>query len=120
MKRKVMILALTFLLFLPAMGFTGDVEIGDIRVKWGEKGISGYRFWAEIELLNNSTTNYTVAGFFTFYDKDGFPIKAQPFVANVKAQGRGIGIAKHWLPTDQINRIADWDAKIDLESPVRR
>ena len=85
MKRKTIPVVLIFLLFLPAMGFTGDVEITDVKLKWIDGSIFGPSFRAKIQVRNTTNKDYEIFGVITFYDADGFKLRDRSFKGEVEA-----------------------------------
>ena len=112
-----MILALIFLLFLPAMGFTGDVEITRVELKWWEESASGRAFTGEIRVKNDSDTDYSVMGKLIFYDGDNLPRWPVYFMGGVKAGKNKVFHVRGWLMSDIYRDVTYYEATIDLKAP---
>ena len=114
MKKKVMILALTFLLFLPAMGFTGDVEVTDVQIKWIKKSAGTLSFRAKIVVTNPTDRRQPVVGRLIFYDREGFEISEYRFSGGLEPgeskvlSTRGGFSAKEYDDIDHYEAIVGW------------
>ena len=79
MKRKVMILALIFLLFLPAISFTGDLEVTDVELEWKKVWESSHSYSARIRVKNPTDRVHLFSGYLIFYDRAGYKIQQSIF-----------------------------------------
>ena len=85
MNKKILTITLTILLVLPVLCFAGDVEIGEIKLRW-KKAFGTTRFLlAQIPITNRTDVRCSVSGKFLFYDKDGFELRSIPFWKSVEA-----------------------------------
>lgn len=80
-----MLTALIFLLCFPATGFTEDVSITDVTIKWIERGGGLSQFRAKITVTNNTEKTCSVNGALIFYDGGGFEIRRDSFVGTMEA-----------------------------------
>ena len=112
MKRKVMILALTFLLFLPAMGFTGDVEVTGVWVSWTMRGVHSYDFKAEIQVRNIDDRDRLASGSLRFYGSDGRLVSSRGFSGRVKAGDRATLVTRGTVSARKREKIDYWEAVI--------
>ena len=113
MKRKAMILVLIFLLFLPAMGFTGDCEVTGVWVSWTMRGLHSYDFKAEIQVRNNDDRDHLAGGFLQFYNSNGRIVGGQRFSGRVKAGDRATLVTTGTVSARKREKIDYWEAVID-------
>ena len=119
MKRKVMILALISLLFLPAMGFTQDVEVSSCYVKWTRRGLDTYLWEAEIRVVNHTDKDYRVTGGVMFYNLSGRAISGGSFSGKVGAGETATLIKRGKLPARYHEYVGDCEAEIRSAYPSR-
>lgn len=85
MRKKILLLSLIALLFLPVFGLTQDCEIEGVEIKWLDTDTSYYEFRAKVWVRNTSRSLYYVRGRLIFYDRDGFQIDSFPFYGKIEA-----------------------------------
>ena len=119
MKRKVMIPALIFLLFLPAMGFTGDVEVSSCYPKWTRKGMDTYVWEVEITVRNPTDKDYRVSGRFAFYNLRGHIIYGGRFSGKVEAGERTTFVKKGEVPARYHESTGHCEATITRAHPTK-
>ena len=112
MKSKVMILALIFLLFLPAAGFTGDVEVTGVWVSWTMRGLHSYDFKAEIQVRNTGDRDQYAHGRVTFYDRDGRSVHSSYLYGQVKAGETATLVKRGTVSARKREQIDYWDAAV--------
>ena len=112
MKRKVMILVLIFPLFLPAMGFTGDVEVTGVWVSWTMRGLHSYDFKAEITVRNNDDRDQYAHGRVEFYDRNGGRVHSTIFYGKVRAGERVNLVKKGTVSAQKREKIDYWEATV--------
>ena len=83
--RKILFLALIAILILPVPGFTQDVSVNNVEIKWLNQPTSCCRFRAKVYVTNISESLYYINGRLNFYDCDGFIIDNFPFHGKIEA-----------------------------------
>jgi hypothetical protein len=112
MRKKILLLSLIPLLFLPVPGFTQDVEITDVEIKWIDKGSFGKSFRAKIQVTNNTDDPYGVSGRLVFYDRDGFELTEVSFRAMVKPQTSVVTQTRGALGPDEYEEMDRYEVVI--------
>ena len=85
MRKKILLLSLIPLLFLPVLAFTQDVEITDIKIKWVPNYPAFWNFRGYIWVTNDTENDYMVFGKLMFDRKDQGEIFGGYFQGTVKA-----------------------------------
>jgi len=85
MRKKILLLSLIPLLFLPAPGITQDVEIIGVDVIWREPSMLGCGFSARAWVANYTDSKQRVSGYIIFYDGDNCELYKSVFWGTVKA-----------------------------------
>jgi len=120
MKRKILLAVLVGLLLLPAIGFTGDVEVTSCWLKWTTKGLDKYTWEAEVAVRNYSDTAHRVGGGITFYHPGGHPFKRAFFSGKVEAGERAIFVRRGEVSAHEHEQGDYCEATIRAGSPIRR
>ena len=101
MNQKPLTISLIVLLILPVICLAGNIEIGDIKLKWEKDFGTPCTLLAKIPAINCTDKDYSIRGKFLFYDKDGFELCKIPFWGEVKAREGEVLQVSGW--------VTDWD-----------
>ena len=103
MPQKTLTIGLIVLFILPVICLAGNIEIGDIKLKWEKDFGTACTLLAKIPAINRTDKDYSIRGKFLFYDKDGFEFYGIPFWGDVEARKREV-LQANWI-------ISNWDCK---------
>ena len=103
MINKTLVTTLAILFIFPAICLAGDIEVGNIKLRWEKAFGAGCAFWAKIPVMNYANYEYRVIGKLLFYDRDGVEFYGIPFWGDVEARKREV-LQANWI-------ISNWDCK---------
>lgn len=98
---------------MPAICLAGDIEVGDIKLRWEKTFGDIYTFWAKIPVMNYANYGYRVIGKLLFYDRDGVELYGIPFWGDVEAERRRALQAKCLIPSYDYSKIASLKVAVE-------
>lgn len=90
MTKKTLTTALIAPFILPAICFAGEIEVGEVKLKWIKAYWNGHYLLAQIPVTNRTDETWGFHGKLQFLDKDGFEIRFVPIWEAVRPREKRI------------------------------
>ena len=117
MTKKTIAIALTVLFVLPVLCLAGEVEVGEIKLKWIKVFWNGYYLLARIPIINHTDETWGFHGKLQLLDKDGLEIRSIPIWETLRAGEKKAVEVEGRVSREDYEKTAALKLNVKVKSP---